>query len=588
MRFRIHVILSGILLLMVPFVLYAQGPFSIQVSAPEIFKNDVLQVEYTIDNGDAISNFEAPIFRGWAIRSGPMVTQQHTVINGQSSRKTSYMYSLAPEKAGVLEIPSTTVVNAGKKLSCKAVQIKVFNKDNPSQVHSPPPSSPQLQSLFGEDLEQASFAQSPVLKGGDNPATIIRSNSFIKVSSSKKRVYVGEPVMVTYRLYTALPSNPIAGKPPYFKGCSVSEIPFEQQFETEKINGKTFRVATIRKVQLIPLEAGMLSLGEQTIQNEVTFKMADQQFRSQAYKLMLKNDPASIEVAALPASAPASFTGVVGSFAITAQPKQASVPAQENNTLVITISGKGNLERIIDAPDVSWPTGIEHYEAATKDDINKQVFPFEGYRSFEIPFVGSKPGNIDVKPVVFSYFDPEKQQYQTIHSDSIQLVFTKASPHDYRKDPGYQEDRTTRRYIWIVPALALLVTGILYVNSKQEKKKKANAIIAAAAAPVTVAKTDFNAAVEQLVHVEDQRIFFNKCKTILHDAMAESVHLPVSTGTDQLLKALASRTSHDNELAVQCRQFLTDCDHALYTPSDETPPKKQVLVTLQQLIYSLC
>ena len=575
--------------LLIPFATTAQQPFSIHVSASEIFRNDVLQVEYIIDNGQTISHFEAPVFRGWAIRSGPMVTKSHTTINGQSGEKTSYMYSLAPEKAGTLEIPSTTIVNGGKKLSCKAVQIKILNKDNPSPVHSPPPPSSQLQSLFGEEIKDDVFAQAPVLKRGDNAASVIRSNCFIKVNSSKKRIYVGEPVMVTYRLYTALPSNPISGEPPYFNGCSVSEIPFEQAFETEKINGKTFRVATIRKVQLIPLEAGTLSLGEQTIQNEVTFRMADEQYRSQPYKLMLKNAPASIEVAALPTPAPALFSGVVGSFTITAQAAKTAVPAQENNSLVIAIKGKGNLERIIDAPKVAWPAGLEHYDANSKEDINKQVFPFEGYRSFEIPFIGSKQGKVNINPVEFCYFDPEKQAYQTIHSESIPLTFTKAAKYDYRNDPAFREDRTTRQYIWIVPALALLVTSILYLNSRQEKQKKAKAAIAVAATPAVVAKTDFNAAVELLVHIDDQRTFFNKCKTILHDAMAEAAHVPTTSSREQLLKIISEDEAGDSsQLTEQCREFFAVCDHALYTPTDETPPREQVLVTLQQLIYRLC
>ena len=585
MRF-LSLFCSCILLLLAVTGLRAQVNFSIQASAPEIFKNDVLQVEYTIANGGAISRFVPPVFKGWVIHSGPMISQEESIINGKSNRKTSYIYALAPERPGTLSLPATTVVVAGQTLSCAAIQIKVANKDNPSPLHTPPPAS--LQSLFGEEELDNSFAQAPLLKHGEDPAGIIRSHTFIKVIPSKTKCYTGEPVMVTYQLYTGLPSSPTPGKPPYFSGCSVTEIPFEQQFATEKIGGKNFRVTTIRKVQLIPLQPGALNLGETSIENEVTFRVEDQQYRSQAYKLTIKNTPSSIEVLPLPGKQPAGFSGVVGNFTITVQPRSDVLPAQENNTLVITIGGKGDLTHIITPPTVEWPAGLEHYEATSKDQINNTVVPYEGYRSFEIPFLATQEGKLTIPPVRFSFFDPEKHSYQTVASDSIPLQFTKATGNSYRDDPAFKEDRTTRQYIWIVPALALVVITILFFNARNEKKKKAvTSVVTTVSAPVElpIARTDFTAAVQLLDHIEDHQLFFNKCKELLCQALAETTGLP-STATIPSLLATLTGKQHESAIALadRCRQFFTNCDLALYAPAGHEAEREWMLEELRGIL----
>jgi hypothetical protein len=273
----------------------------------------------------------------------------------------------------------------------------------------------------------------------------------------------------------------------------------------------------------------------------------------------------------------------VGNFTLTAQAKNPTLPAQENNSLVITISGKGDLAHIIAPPTVEWPAGTEHYEATSREEINNTVFPFEGFRSFEIPFVGVKEGKITIPPIRFTFFNPVKQAYETVHTDSIHLQVTKATGKTFRDNPAFTEDTTTRQYIWIVPAIALLVISILVLNARQEKKKKA----AAAAAPppvIPVIKTDFHAAVQLLAHIEDHQLFFNKCKELLSQALAECTHLPATTPIPALLAAMSVTNSG---LADRCRKLYADCDLALYAPAGQEAEREKITEELRQLLL-LC
>ena len=82
----------------------------------------------------------------------------------------------------------------------------------------------------------------------------IKENMFVKVETNKKQCFIGEPLLVTYKLYTRLQSHSSVVDAPTFTGCSVVEMTTNEQKEEDvTLNGKPFRTYIIRKVQLFPL-----------------------------------------------------------------------------------------------------------------------------------------------------------------------------------------------------------------------------------------------------------------------------------------------------------------------------------------------
>ncbi len=61
----------------------------------------------------------------------------------------------------------------------------------------------QLPSLFNESDLQNNTYKNSILKPGEDPQEKIQRLVFIKTTISKKQCYVGEPILVTYQLYTA-------------------------------------------------------------------------------------------------------------------------------------------------------------------------------------------------------------------------------------------------------------------------------------------------------------------------------------------------------------------------------------------------
>jgi hypothetical protein len=63
-----------------------------------------------------------------------------------------------------------------------------------------------------------------IIRKGENITEKINKNIFIRVNVSQSSCYVGEPIVVTYKLYTRLKSESSITKNPSFNGFSVIDL----------------------------------------------------------------------------------------------------------------------------------------------------------------------------------------------------------------------------------------------------------------------------------------------------------------------------------------------------------------------------
>ncbi len=186
----------------------------------------------------------------------------------------------------------------------------------------------QLPSLFNEPDAQKEYQKNSTLQPGENPETKIRSLIFIKTSVSKKSCFVGEPIMVTYELYTAVSCHSKVTKQVAFSNCSVIEMTsVDEPEKTVKENGVIYRVQLIRKVQLIPLQAGDLAIPPATISNDVSFSTIENPYAEKSYTAEVSSTESKVVVDSLPDHQPEGFTGITGKFSITAKTDSTEIAA---------------------------------------------------------------------------------------------------------------------------------------------------------------------------------------------------------------------------------------------------------------------
>lgn len=425
-----------------------------------------------------------------------------------------------------------------------------------------------------------------------NMQKVLKRSMFVKVTVSKNKIFVGEPVMALYQFYTALNGHAVVLSQPQFKGCSVEELNFGDAPETEIIGGKTYTVYTIRKVQLTPVEPGSLSIGIATVTDHVELPDAEG-FVSNNYDVTISNPPAFVEVASLPEkNKPGNFYGITGLFSITASAIENKIPVDENDHLIVTISGAGNLDAII-KPDVIWPAGTEHFDGDDSQHVDQNNFPISGNRVFDIPFIGKKEGVIKIPPISFSYFNTLLKNYETITTDTLSIRFTKALPKKDEYTGVVNYDISNRKYLWIVPAIAALVATIGFISYKKNKKQlQKKQVEQLSITPVPVFepvvnfkyKTDFSRYWDELESITDTKLFFTKAKEFLLKAISEKTDSQHHSETF-LIAALKEKA--DAVLCSRTFNLLQLCDEKMYAPFENETDLHKYFIEVKETIDAL-
>ena len=400
---------------------------------------------------------------------------------------------------------------------------------------------------------------------------ILKHSMFIKVIASSNKVFVGEPLMALYKFYTSVNGQAIVLKQPEFSGCSVNELSFNESPQTETVNGKPYTTFIVRRVQLTPVAPGKLSLGVATVSNHVELSDPGNAFLTDRYDVPVSNDSTSVDVILLPdKNRPADYNGLTGSFIINAEVSDKKIAAGENDHLIITIKGSGNLNAI-NKPDISWPGNTEHFDGTDSQHIDQMDFPLSGDRIFDIPFIGKKEGTIIIPPINFSYFNTTLKDYQTVSTKNISIIFTKALAKKDRFFNVVNYDVSNRKYLWIVGVIALAAVLIGFINYKRNKnqllKNEQRTVT-----PVPVFepqvrfkfKTDFARYWKDLESLTDIKLFFTKAKELLMMAIAEFTE--TTHHSELFLLAEMKKKLNDETLCKKIFVLNEVCNEKIYAP----------------------
>jgi hypothetical protein len=503
LRSRFKIILSLFFILTLVFfaqISFGQVKFSVICPQKKIGKNDMLQIQFKVENASRVDEINPPAFKNFTVVSGPNQEQSTSNINGKVSQYVALGYSLSPNATGTFTIGSATAVADGQHLKTAPVTIKVVNgsvaQSQPNTSQQSLPAFPNLNFDFPPAPVTHQF-DDYILKPGENIEEKTAKNLFIKLSLNKKTCYVGEPLVATYQLFTRLPSETTITDVPSFNGFSVNDLDISSNSTLQKYNGRMYNVYDIRKVELYPLQSGNITLGSMTATNKVTFvksQYANQQdgffdmfqnFGQDAIpseglierNITLKSTPQVISVKPLPAeNKPRDFRGAVGNYSISASLEKNKITTDDAGTLKLTITGKGNIQ-LINAPGINWPKGIDGFEAKVKDNVDRKQVPMQGSKTFSYPFTVSKPGTYTIDSIAFSYFDPASETYKTLHTPPLQIDVTKGKGIP-ANSPVASSNTTTNGFVVTktelvagIVLVVLILLAILFVVMKKNKNK---------------------------------------------------------------------------------------------------------------------
>ena len=409
MRIRLHTLVSLVLAagLARPGLVQAQElTLQAYVDRTQIPLNQQFSLTVELSGRDAQRAPEpaVPDLSDFAVFLGTSSGMSTQIINSQISVSRTFTHRYVATKEGSFTIPAIQIAYRGKTFQTQPIPIQIVKAQTPGSRSS----SNNLEDLL-----------------------------FLKALVNKRRVYQNEPVIVTYKIYTAVNIQSYGIKQlPNTVGFWSEEftMPARPPLSSEIINGRRFRVATIRKIALFPQEPGEKTLDPMIVECEVRLprqrrsrdpfeSFFDDPFFSlgRTVTRSVASNRVKIEVLPLPeANRPLDFSGAVGRFTLSAEVDKSRVKTNEAVTFKLTISGVGNIQ-ILPEPKVSWPSDFEVYDPKITEKVNRSGAQITGSKTYEYVLIPRYPGAQVIKPVSFSYFDLREQAYKTLSSPSIQL-----------------------------------------------------------------------------------------------------------------------------------------------------------------------
>jgi len=560
----------------------AQVNFKTIVPQHPIAPGESFQVQYIIENAEKISDFSAPPFKGFRVVSGPHVYSG----DGAVSQK-NLVFTLAAIREGNFKIPGASCLADGRFEKSNEVVVRVISQ---------------------KEMDETSY----FLKQGEDPFQKIRDNLFLKLSIDKSTCFVGEPLVATFKLYSRLQSKSNIIKNPGFYGFSVYDMVNvnDQAQSEERLNGHWFDVHTILKVQLYPLQSGDFTIDPMELANEVEFsrsivnKKTEQQVtenmygvkeddegnkNAEVYKINIKTDPLSVKVRPLPSkNAADTFAGAVGNFTIKAVLEKDSVSKNEEDSLIITISGAGNFQRV-GSPVINWPKDIEFFEPAVRDTLNRKQVPLTGERRFRYIFLSNKPGQYRIPPVSFSFFDLKTKSYKTILSKSLTVFVKEKIKKDKPIVVNEAVDQSHQlKWLLTVAGLAILLIGIfVFVKWKQsstdeyEELKKLNV---PATVPATVEEilSPANSALNK-----ENKIFYNELTRSIWNYLQDRLPGSNLNMNKSDLAAILDLKAVKPELINKLMIVIHQCETGVYTNAEMNIDRSALLENTSTILASI-
>ncbi|MBN2614430.1 MAG: protein BatD [Bacteroidales bacterium] len=399
-------------------------------SAPEeVAVGQQFQIVFQV-NGNG-KGFTAPDFKGLTVLSGPNTSTSSSLqfINGKMSQSytITFSYIVMAEKTGTFYVQPAIITVDGKQYRSDKLQIDVV-KGSP---RNNPAGNP------GQRTGTSGTVQG-------NNGQITAKDVFVKATVNNAHPYMGQQVVVTYKIYTRVPvSNLAINKVSSFKGFWSQDLLSDNariQQSNETIDGQQYVVAVIRKLALIPQQVGKLTIDPMQLNCVVQLRVQRQRsgdpfddfFNDPFFNQNVKNinktlvaNAVHIDVKPLPeAGKPACFSGAVGDFKFETSVDKTSLSTNDALTYTINLTGRGNIE-LIDAPKVGFPSDFETYDPKIVDNTIKTDIGISGSKKFEYLAIPRNPGDFTIDPVKFCYFNPADKKYHTLTSPSYKIHVVK-------------------------------------------------------------------------------------------------------------------------------------------------------------------
>lgn len=575
------------ILLLLPFLSLAQE-LTTTVSRNPVAAGEQFQISFSA-NGE-IEQFRAPNFNGLRILSGPNQSSSSSVqmINGQfsQSKTVSYNYYATALNEGSLEIGSAFAKVDGKDVKSNPIKLSVGKAKTKSE----------------------------------NNVLDLSDKVFIKAHINKTKLYQGEQLVVSYKLYSKINLADIdITSLPELNGFWKEEVETSSRPTVKTIDGVNHNVWEISRMIVTPQRSGVLEIDP--MQATITVQVKNNRKRNDPFRdpfgffdsyqnidEQLQSANRKIEVLPLP-NPPVDFSGAVGKFKLDASINKKEGKTNEAINYKLILSGSGNLPLIDEIP-VEFPNDFEAYDPQLTDKSFTSKNGISGKRIFEHLLIPRFSGIYTIPAVDFVYFNTESKNYETIQTKSFDIKVSKGKAdegsyrpaeellestnnrlHGIKKSVMWEKkdklDLLSSWWYWLVVLFPIIGLIAYIIHQKLEEKNNANPVSRKFRKSLKKAQKRLKKA-DILLKSGKKELFFEEIEKSLWLYFADKFNVDIAILSKESIHTHFEKNSIQDKTTESFTQILNDCEFCRFAPSSlDANQMKEVYIKATRVIIEV-
>ncbi|MCF8217490.1 MAG: BatD family protein [Bacteroidales bacterium] len=612
MKKHLLTILVTFLISLAAYTAHAQDDFYVDInvsnSSPSL--NEQFRVDYILKYKGRSGSFnlsginaKKPSFEKFRIidEGGGMDMNMSFGFGRQEKDMALYKYSfiLEPKEKGKFTIDPFVYKWQGKTLKSAELTITVSESDD---VNKPSGEQQNKDGLKPDDL-------------------------FARTIVSKDQAYVGEAVVVTHKLYSKKKITGLNAKNlPSFEGFWSKDIDIgDISVKKERVDGEIYNTITIGKKVLFPQKSGSLKIGSFSldVQAEIIktrkaqtprekFFYGDQVRIRKNVEKNITSPVVSINVKPLPNEGkPANFSGLVGSYRMSANLTKDSIASNQAVNLKIDISGSGNID-LLELPEINFPPDFEVYEPEVNTKTQTNKTGVSGKKTFDYTLIPRSEGHFKISPIQFSYFDILKEEYVTLKTEAFDIFVGKGKEEDGEKGiVTYNKQKIQRlgkdimhiyessiplydknKYFvnsWLFWLLLLLPPAgllIFYLIHKKNRRIRADATLQKNRRATRLAKRRLKKA-RKLKDTGKQNEFYEEINKAILGYLSDRFNIPMAEVNRDNIQTKLENSNIKPDHIRQSRNILDQCDFARFAPESGEQKLEDIYTQTLNLISNI-
>jgi hypothetical protein len=425
-------LVSCILLIGFSQTLHAQE-VNVTLGADEVAANQFWQITITVENERLKSYSPFPEIDG-LMKRGTSSSTSTQFINGKMTSSQSIIQNYAPQREGNILVKDFTMTINGETVNVRGKNITVSAPNQNSRQRATDPYDP-----FG-DLFNRRRSQQPT------EFVDVEAEAFLALTTDKTEVYVGEGFTTTLAFYVSESNR--ADMRFYDLGNQLTEIVkqikpdncWEENFQIDNINGEPVEIGGKGYTQYKVFQATYYPLNNAPISfprvglKLIKYKMAKNpsffgRNRQEDFETFYSK-PKTINILELPAH-PLKDRVAVGNYRLQDKINATDLNTGQSFSYQFNIVGEGNISAI-ENPLLADGDVFDFYDPNVTQNIRRSSNTVRGTKNFDYYGIPNEPGQYALGDYLYwVYFNPVKEEYDTLKSDYIVNVAGESRKNEY-------------------------------------------------------------------------------------------------------------------------------------------------------------